>query len=150
MGGYAAQGLIKRGLGFAVQRGLLSAGRVGVARFGASVLVDTAIGTGLSMGFHGESFGQALPGNITGAFLGSAADIAFAAGRSVFRHIRRTSNVRRVGVAAEGVVEVPMSTLNPIHPVPRRGVPQGNIEAIARNISENGYDLSTSHRTLNE
>jgi len=90
-GGYAAQGLIKRGLGFAVQKGLLSAGRVGVTRFGASILADTAIGTGLSMGFHGESFGQALPINIAGAFLGNLADLAITALKPIFTRMKQTS-----------------------------------------------------------
>jgi hypothetical protein len=50
--------------------------------------------------------------------------------------------IPRVGVPRQGVIEVSLSQLNPLHPVPRPGVPSGHIAALAAGIRAKGYDLS--------
>jgi hypothetical protein len=39
------------------------------------------------------------------------------------------------------VVEVALADLNPLHPVPRPGMPPKHIPDLANSISSNGYDL---------
>ncbi len=52
--------------------------------------------------------------------------------------------VKRVGKAPSGIIikEVPIAKLNPIHDVPRAGVPKGHIEGIMGAMSKSGYDVS--------
>ncbi|MDH5771305.1 MAG: ParB N-terminal domain-containing protein, partial [Candidatus Bathyarchaeota archaeon] len=52
------------------------------------------------------------------------------------------SGVPRVGELPVGVVELSINKLSPIHDVPRAGVPKGHIGDIAKNIRENGYDVT--------
>jgi hypothetical protein len=50
--------------------------------------------------------------------------------------------IRRVGVPRQGVTEVSLGDLHPLHPVQRPGVPPGHIANLAASIRVNGYDLS--------
>jgi hypothetical protein len=49
--------------------------------------------------------------------------------------------IPRVGVPRQGVIEAPLSELQPLHPVPRPGVPPGHIAGLAASIRASGYDL---------
>ena len=48
----------------------------------------------------------------------------------------------RVGVPRPGTTEVPLADLNPLHPVPRPGVPPDHIPDLAAEIGANGFDLA--------
>ena len=50
--------------------------------------------------------------------------------------------IRRVGTPRQGVVDILLSQLHPLHPVPRPGVPPNHIANLALSIQANGYDLS--------
>jgi hypothetical protein len=50
--------------------------------------------------------------------------------------------IRRVGTSRQGVGEILLSQLHPLHPVPRPGVPPNPISNLALSIQANGYDLS--------
>lgn len=45
------------------------------------------------------------------------------------------------GKKSKKVVEVPLSQLYPIHPVPRRQVPRDHISKLANSIRRDGYDI---------
>src|ERR671928_30658 len=49
--------------------------------------------------------------------------------------------IARIGTPRPGVTEVPLNLLNPLHPVPRPGVPPNHIQNLAAAIRANGYDL---------
>lgn len=51
-------------------------------------------------------------------------------------------SVRRVGIPRQGVVEVGLADLTPLHPVPRPGVSPTYIPDLANTIRTNGYELS--------
>ena len=48
----------------------------------------------------------------------------------------------RVGVPRQGTIEIPLSQLHPLRPVPRPGAPPGHIANLGASIGANGYDLS--------
>jgi ParB-like chromosome segregation protein Spo0J len=50
--------------------------------------------------------------------------------------------IQRVGIPRQGVVEILLTQLHPLHPVPRPGVPPNHISNLAVSIQANGYDLS--------
>lgn len=50
--------------------------------------------------------------------------------------------ISRVGTARQGVIEVSLDQLNPLHPVPRPGMPPNHIQNLASSIKANGYDLN--------
>jgi ParB-like chromosome segregation protein Spo0J len=50
--------------------------------------------------------------------------------------------IPRVGIPRQGVAEVPLDQLHPLHSVPRPGVPPGHILNLASSIRANGYDVS--------
>jgi RHS repeat-associated protein len=50
--------------------------------------------------------------------------------------------ISRVGQARPGVTEVALADLNPLHPVPRPGMPPNHINDLANSIRANGYDMS--------
>ncbi|MCO7224811.1 RHS repeat-associated core domain-containing protein [Pleionea sp. CnH1-48] len=49
--------------------------------------------------------------------------------------------VIRVGTSSKSVVEVPLSEILPLHPVPRPSMPENHIANIANSIGSNGYDI---------
>ncbi len=50
----------------------------------------------------------------------------------------------RVGTPREGVEEIEIRNLTPLHPVPRPGMPENHIPNIAKSIKENGYLLENA------
>ena len=50
--------------------------------------------------------------------------------------------INRVGTPRQGVVEVPLDQLNPLHLVPRPGMPPNHIQNLATNVKANGYNLN--------
>jgi hypothetical protein len=54
----------------------------------------------------------------------------------------KVAMIQRVGIPRQGVVEILLSLLHPLHPVPRPGVPPNHIAHLALDIQANGYDLS--------
>jgi hypothetical protein len=50
--------------------------------------------------------------------------------------------IARIGQARQGVIEVPLADLYPLHPVPRPAMPLNHIANLANSIRANGYDLS--------
>ena len=50
--------------------------------------------------------------------------------------------IRRVGTPRQGVVEILLSQLHPLHPVPQPGVQPTHIANLALSIQANGYDVS--------
>jgi hypothetical protein len=50
--------------------------------------------------------------------------------------------IPRVGTPRPGTTEAPLADLNPLHPVPRPGIPFSYIADLAALVRTNGYDLS--------
>jgi RHS repeat-associated protein len=54
-----------------------------------------------------------------------------------------SSGAARIGKYGDDVVEVSVDKLKAIHEVPRKGMPEGHVESIAKSIKESGFDLSS-------
>src|SRR4051794_36621613 len=53
-------------------------------------------------------------------------------------------SVARVGTPRPGVVEVLLTDLHPLHPVPQPGMPPNHVQDLANSIRTNGYDLGNA------
>ena len=108
------------------RKGLAANDAVKISNFGNSVL---------EAGATAHAVGSLALGVAEGAY--------YLAGRAALKAATQTAApVARVGSTTKNVTEVPLNEIQPLHSVPRPGMPANHIENLAGKIKANGYNIN--------